>query len=202
VSLPVAVVLAAGVGRRLAPLTDDRPKALVELGGRPLLGRALDALAATGFERVVVVTGHRADLVERFIAARANDGAVDPVFNDAYATANNVVSFLTAAPRLTAGFCLLNSDIVFDRSILADVAAAGDGCWLAVDDGETLGAEEMKVRLDRAGRIRRGRRAPRGGRCDRPLLRGRLRRDPRRGRGAADRHARPALDGDRRPRRP
>ncbi|MBA2275197.1 MAG: phosphocholine cytidylyltransferase family protein [Chloroflexi bacterium] len=154
-TLPIAVILAAGVGRRLAPLTDDRPKALVEVEGGTFLERALLAVGAAGFERVVIVTGHRADMIE----AAVRDGGwpfdVRCVLNPRYATANNIVSFLAVEEDVRDGFCLLNSDIVFDASILHDVASAGQGCWLAVDVDEPLGAEEMKVEVDGQGLVRR-----------------------------------------------
>jgi len=56
-TLPIAIILAAGQGLRLAPLTRDRPKALVEIHGRTLLERSVEALAAAGFRRATVVTG-------------------------------------------------------------------------------------------------------------------------------------------------
>ncbi len=153
-SLPVAVILAAGVGRRLAPLTDDRPKALVEVEGITFLERALHAVATAGFDRVVIVAGHRAEMIESAVG----DGwpfDVRSVLNPRYATANNIVSFLAVEEDLRDGFCLLNSDIVFDASILRDVASADEGCWLAVDGDEPLGAEEMKVGVDGEGLVRR-----------------------------------------------
>jgi L-glutamine-phosphate cytidylyltransferase len=151
---PVAVILAAGVGRRLATLTHDRPKALVEIGGRSLLERALDALLAARFSRTVVVTGYRADAVDEVIARHAIRAVA--VHNPDYATANNIVSFLAAVDELQEGFCLLNSDVIFDPSILVDVAAVDPAeSVLVIDADEPLGAEEMKVLLDGSGSVRR-----------------------------------------------
>jgi choline kinase len=155
VTLPVAIILAAGVGRRLAPLTTDRPKALLELDGGNLLERSIGALARAGFAEAVVVTGHRTDLVEQFVGSRSWALQVACRFNPAFAATNNIVSFLAAADLLSAGFCLLNSDIVFDGAILADLAAEQDGSWLVVDADEPLGDEEMKVELDVDGAIQR-----------------------------------------------
>jgi len=155
VEQPVAVILAAGVGRRLAPLTDERPKALVQLAGITLLERCLRALAAAGFARAVVVTGHREALVREFVEAGTWGVEVACVFNERYETTNNIVSFLVAADEMAGGVCLLNSDTVFDPTILFDVAATGDGSWLVVDHDEPLGAEEMKVEVDGAGVVRR-----------------------------------------------
>ena len=70
-------------------------------------------------------------------------------------TANNIVSFLSAAEMIEGGCLLLNSDIVVDPSVIEELAADRDGSWLVVDHDEPLGAEEMKVQLDEAGWITR-----------------------------------------------
>src|ERR1700710_1153722 len=59
----VAVILVAGIGSRLRPITDDRPKALVDIGGETILGRAVRLLASYGVRRVVLATGYREDAV-------------------------------------------------------------------------------------------------------------------------------------------
>lgn len=70
-SLTTAMVLAAGMGTRMRPLTDDRPKALVEVGGRTLLDHMLDRLAEGGVTRAVVNAHYRADQLEAHLAARS-----------------------------------------------------------------------------------------------------------------------------------
>jgi MurNAc alpha-1-phosphate uridylyltransferase len=70
-ALKTAMVLAAGLGTRMRPLTDDRPKALVEVGGRALIDHVLDRLAEAGVERAVVNVHWFADRLETHLAARA-----------------------------------------------------------------------------------------------------------------------------------
>lgn len=150
-----AVILAAGVGRRIAARTNGGPKALLDLHGRTLLDRSLDALAAAGFDDVIIVTGHAAEMVRATVAGRPGGPRVAERWNEAYATANNIVSALTVRDAVRDGFCLLNCDIVFDPSVLVDVAALDEGNWLVVDGDEPLGEEEMKVQLDGRGAMTR-----------------------------------------------
>lgn len=150
-----AVILAAGLGKRIAARTDGGPKALLELHGRTLLDRALDALASAGFREVIVVTGHAADAIRTTVSASSRAMRVSERWNPEYATANNIVSVLVARDAVREGFCLLNSDITFDASILSDIAALETGSWLVVDGDEALGHEEMKVAVDDAGVLTR-----------------------------------------------
>ncbi len=69
-----AMILAAGVGSRLAPLTDTMPKALVEVGGKPLIGHVLDRLSAAGVTEFIVNTHHFAEQIEYYLAKRRKEG--------------------------------------------------------------------------------------------------------------------------------
>ncbi len=154
-NLPIAVILAAGQGLRLAPLTSDRPKALVDIHGVTLLERSIRALTTAGFARAIVVTGYRADLIVEYLLSRRWDMDVSARFNPRFAASNNIVSLLTVADLLYEGFCLLNSDIVFDPGLLAEIAQLDSDSWLMVDVEGPLDSEDMKVQLDEQGVIRR-----------------------------------------------
>jgi NDP-sugar pyrophosphorylase family protein len=69
-----AMILAAGAGTRLRPLTDEMPKALVEVGGRPLLGRIMDRLVDAGATRIIVNTHHYGDRIRDFLDSHAPAG--------------------------------------------------------------------------------------------------------------------------------
>ena len=131
------------------------PKSLLEVNGLPLLERSLRALEAAGFADAIIVTGHAAPILDGFVERRSGDIRVRTVFTPSFAQTNNIVSLLAAGEWLRQGFCLLNTDIIFDASVLVDVRARSEGVWLVVDGDEPLGAEEMKVELDAGGRVRR-----------------------------------------------
>jgi choline kinase len=139
-----AVVLAAGQGTRLHPLTLDRPKPLVEVAGRPLLLRTLDRLAAVGLRGadVVVVGGYRIDLLR---AALATTG-VSVIENDHFADRGNFQSLLDARAA-TRGHAVLqlDGDVLFDATLLPRLLAAPGPGALAVDVRADLDAETMKV---------------------------------------------------------
>ena len=143
-----AVILAAGLGRRIAALTNGGPKALLELHGRTLLDRSLDALRLARFSEVIVVTGHAAERIRPTLAIPLPGMTVTERWNSEFASANNIVSMLSVGDLVGDGFCMLNCDITFDPSILVDLAALDTGNWMVVDGDELLEAEEMKVRLD------------------------------------------------------
>src|SRR5688500_437520 len=101
-----AIILSAGQGSRLGHLVDDRPKCLIDFGGRTLLDRQLDTLGANGVAEVVVVTGFHDELVEAAIAARTGGPAVRTIFNPFFKVADNLGSLFMAREAL-AGDCLV-----------------------------------------------------------------------------------------------
>jgi choline kinase len=150
----VAVILAAGQGTRLLPLTADVPKCLIQVGGRPLLARMLDAVAAAGIDRAIVVTGYLSDRVDAYLEGHELPLGVTTVRNPDYATTNNAASLAMARPALRGeAFLLSDGDVIFSESPLPALLAAGEPCTLAVDRGAPLADEEMKVQVDGAGLV-------------------------------------------------
>lgn len=145
-----AVILAAGVGSRLRPLTDGMPKCLVPVAGRPVLGWQLEAFQAAGIRRLLVVAGYRAGDVQAFCAGR--DG-VTVIVNEAYDRTNNMVSLQMALDRAPAAATIIcNGDVVFDPAIAAALAASPEPNLIAVEPGRYI-EESMKVVADESGRI-------------------------------------------------
>lgn len=142
--LPV-IYLAAGRGSRLGDLTAEIPKAFVPVGDRPLVERSLEYLRDAGFERIVAVTGHAASAFDEL--------DVEQVFNDRWATENNITSLWQVREIVAGGCVIVNCDLLFEPELARRLAATA-GTAILVDDELAVDEESMKAteaggRLDR-----------------------------------------------------
>jgi choline kinase len=148
-----AIIVAAGMGRRLAPYTDDRPKCLVEVNGRSILQRQLDAYRACGVDEINIVRGYRKELI-------AVDGA-RYFDNDAFRDNNILCSLFYAEAAMDGEFLFSYSDIVFRADAVraaldtpGDYALVIDRLWHEayvgraqhpVEEGEVARVDEGRV---------------------------------------------------------
>jgi choline kinase len=146
-----AVILVAGMGSRLRPLTDSRPKALVEVAGQSILLRALNLLRAHGVDRVVLATGY---LEARVRAAVSDTGMrAEFFYNPEFDTTQNAVSLALCRSALVGqSFFKLDGDVIFARGVLERLDASSAPLAVAVDGTRRLDSEAMKVRVA-SGRI-------------------------------------------------
>jgi choline kinase len=154
------IVLAAGGGTRLRPLTDNLPKTLLEVtdDGRSVLELAVANLREVDVTQIAVVTGHKAERIEEIAPTLEQRYGVelDLRFNDRFDTYNNAYSVWLVRDVFSQGALLINGDTVHpvdvERRLL--VARGTAPMLLAIDDDKSLGEEEMKVHLD-DGRLTR-----------------------------------------------
>jgi choline kinase len=138
-----AIILSAGKGSRLLPLTETRPKCLIDLAGRSLLEWQLDALAANGIDDAVVVTGFRDELVDQVVAGRPR---VRTLFNPFYHVADNLGSVWLARGEFDRDVLLINGDTLVSPSLVAKVlAGARLAITVTVDEKDDYDADDMKV---------------------------------------------------------
>ena len=148
----IGVILAAGMAKRLRPLTDECPKCLLTVGQRTLLQRTVDAIIAVGITELVVVTGYRAQMIRDFLTSHYPSLTIHFIDNPDYANNNNIFSLWLTRPY-TEGkeFLLLDSDILFDPQVIPAVLKM-QGSALALNRHE-LGDEEIKVVVDGNNRV-------------------------------------------------
>ena len=162
----IGVILAAGMAKRLRPLTDERPKCLLKVGERTLLQRTVDAMLDAGIRELVVVTGYRANMIRDFLTthyltpqgnpspltSQSSPLTIHFIDNPDYAHNNNIFSLWLTRPYTDGReFLLMDSDILCDPAVLPAVLSV-EGSALALNRHE-LGEEEMKIVADAEGRI-------------------------------------------------
>lgn len=142
-----AIILSAGQGSRLLPLTAERPKCLIDFSGRSLLAWQVGMLAAEGVTRIDVVTGFMTELVEAEIAALARPGLdIRVCFNPFYKVADNLGSCWIARDAMDGDFVILNGDTLVSRAIVARVLQGSD--WpiaVTIDAKPGYDSDDMKV---------------------------------------------------------
>ena len=146
-----ALLLAAGTGSRLQPLTEDSPKCLTEVNKTTILERLIRGLRAWEFERLVVVVGHLDSCVREYLDSLASGLTIEYVRSDKYLTTNNIYSLWEARHAIQVPFLLLECDLIFDDVLLSKmlvpdrIAVSRNLPWM---NGTT-------VSLDHSGRITR-----------------------------------------------
>jgi choline kinase len=146
-----AIILAAGLGTRLEPITRDIPKCMVPVAGVPVIDRMIGRIAEAGIEHLVVVSGHLSDVLERHL--RASDQPLARrstlVFNEHYADWGNFYSLLVARePVAGDSFVKFDGDVVLDGGVLPALLGAPGPGVLAIDRRQLLGDEQMKARVE------------------------------------------------------
>lgn len=146
-----ALILAAGLGTRLAPITDSIPKSLVQVNGKPIIFKQIESLMENGISDITVVAGYRADVLIGALGERFGS-RVRTVRNNAYAETNNMYSAWLAKDALAgSGFLMMNADVFFDPSVIRSLVDFRAENAIVVDVGRYI-EESMKV-TQRGGRI-------------------------------------------------
>lgn len=146
-----ALLLAAGTGSRLSPLTDMLPKCLVKLNGKSILERLIDSLKAYGFKRLVIVVGFYEECIRDFLGTRIEGIEITYVVNPIYDTTNNIYSLWLARNVIDEPFMLLESDIVYkipmleemlwpDRIAVAKLQPWMNGTTVTIDQHQEINA--------------------------------------------------------------
>jgi len=144
-----AVILSAGQGKRLSPLTADNPKCLLNIEGRTIIEWQIGELAKGGIDQVAVVTGYLADRVEQLLARRYDPRRVRVIYNPTYSWADNLFSCWVARYEMSQEFVLLNGDTLFEAAVLDRLLEAPFHPVTVVTHKKShYDADDMKVSLD------------------------------------------------------
>lgn len=144
-----AVILAAGIGSRLAAATNGKPKCLVPINGQPILLHKIRRLKEVGISDIIVVAGHEADQVKEVLPTD-----VTFVINRRYAETNSIVSLACAAPYLRGDdFLMMNVDVLYSTGLLKRMLwhPAPNACLVDVD--RPYSPEEYRIGVNRDGQI-------------------------------------------------
>lgn len=147
-----ALILAAGYGKRLQPITDRIPKAMVEVNGKPLLTNALDCLTAIGITEIGIVVGHMAGYIKSHIGNKWNGANISYYENPRYYETNNVVSLYKALSFCNEDMLMLECDIYYDKEMLRRLMEGKGECSILVSpfNPNTMDGTVIHVKGDKA----------------------------------------------------
>lgn len=132
-SIQTAIILVAGLGNRLKPLTNQTPKCLVPVNGKPILFNALNHLANHGITKVVLVVGHLADTIRTAVGETYRGMTIEYVYNPLFEHTNNMYSLWLARDSLEQGVLLLEGDVFFEEKVLSSLLNTEARSYWAAD---------------------------------------------------------------------
>ncbi len=156
-----AIILSAGHGRRLLPLTANLPKCAVSIHGRSMLEWQIDELNKCGVRDICVVLGYGVEKVETLLVERYGQGHVRTLFNPFFSVADNLGTCWVAREEMTEDFILLNGDTLFQAPVLqALLASPMQPVTVTTDRKGYYDSDDMKVILDGERLLRIGKDLP------------------------------------------
>ena len=147
-----ALILAAGFGKRLRPITNSIPKSMVEVNGTPLLVNALNNLTDLGIKDIGIVVGHMADYIKQHIGLEWNGAKVSYFENSRYLETNNVVSLYNAIEYCDDDMLMLECDIYYHKEMIEKLMQGKGECSILVSpfNPETMDGTVIRVEEDKA----------------------------------------------------
>ncbi len=146
-----ALILAAGYGKRLQPITNKIPKSMVEVNGTPLLVNALNNLSDLGIEEVGIVVGHMAEYIKNHIGYNWKGMSINYYENARYLETNNIVSLYQARDFCDDDMLMLECDIYYHKEMLMELSKGEGECSVLVSpfNPETMDGSVVRVDKDR-----------------------------------------------------
>lgn len=149
-----AVILAAGVGSRIRPLTDNCPKSLLKVGGHTILEMMISHIRDCGITDIVFVLGYLQEQIKDYVAQNFPELNAHFITNEQYATTNTGFSLMLARDLVDgSSFIKFDADVVFDKTILRQLISCDHDNALCIDKNIQLDAEEIKVIIRENNRV-------------------------------------------------
>jgi choline kinase len=149
-----AIILAAGVGSRIRPLTDNCPKSLLKVDGKTILEMMISHIQSCGITEIVFVLGYLKEQIKEYVKERFPDLNAHFIINDQYEDTNTGYSLMLTKDVVgDSAFIKFDADVVFDKEILKRLIESEHDNCLCVDKNIHLDAEEVKVISDSSGRV-------------------------------------------------
>lgn len=142
------IILAAGVGSRIRPLTDHTHKSLLKIGSKTILQRMVDAILDVGIKEIIIITGYKASQLQNFLEKLYPATLFQFIHNEHYSMTNTAYSLLLAKQAVGDDeFIKFDADVVFEPSVLKKILNSKTSA-LCIDKNIRLASEEVKVITD------------------------------------------------------
>lgn len=139
-----AVILAAGVGKRLWPVTQHKPKCLIEIGGQTLLSRYLEVLASVQIRDITIVVGYKQEMIRDAVGTQHRGVSISYLVNEEFHR-GSISSLWIARSALSDDVVIMDADVLFHREILRRLVASPFTNCLLMDDTVKQTGEECMV---------------------------------------------------------
>lgn len=155
------IILSAGQGKRLLPLTAQKPKCLLDIQGKTLLEWQIGELHKCGIDQITVVTGYGSKKIETLLQKHCSQQAITTHYNPDYATTDNLVSCWKTRNEMDEDFILLNGDTLFEAAIVETLLASPDNpITVAINHKNIYDTDDMKISMTQNRLIRIGKDIP------------------------------------------
>jgi choline kinase len=158
-----AIILSAGQGTRLLPMTATIPKCLLDIQGKTIIEWQIDELHKCGVDQITVVTGYGAEKVEDLLQRRYGPQRVQTHYSPDYATTDNLVSCWKVREQMTDDFILLNGDTLFEAAVVKSLLKSpASPVTVTVNHKDIYDADDMKVSMEGSRLTKVGKDIPSG----------------------------------------